>query len=345
MTLGSELDLDAVLQRIVELAVQITGARYGALGVLNEDGETIERFVTEGVSDEVRAAIGHPPVGHGILGLLIRERRPMRLPDLGADPRSYGFPPNHPPMHSFLGAPVLALGQVFGNLYLTEKQGAEVFSDDDEAALVVLATQAGVAVENARLYAETQRREPGAAASRGARGARAHREGAPRRGDPVPLRGRDGPARHGRHGAGRGSRVPDRRRRRGDRPGDPRSAQLHLRAAARHPRRSPARPGAEGTRQRVPDQVRRPHDRGGRPRGGRRAGLPRGRHRAAHARGPVQRGTARERHVVPDQPAPHLGKAPSWRSTTTASASTWRLRARAWGSRTSRIGSRAWAAC
>ena len=157
MTLGSELDLDAVLRRIVELAVQITGARYGALGVLNEDGETIERFITEGVSDEVRAAIGHPPVGHGILGLLIRERRPMRLPDLGADPRSYGFPPNHPPMHSFLGAPVLSLGQVFGNLYLTEKQGAEVFSDDDEAALVVLATQAGVAVENARLHAETQR--------------------------------------------------------------------------------------------------------------------------------------------------------------------------------------------
>ena len=156
MTLGSELDLDAVLRRIVELAVQITGARYGALGVLHEDGEIIERFITEGVSDEVRAAIGHPPVGHGILGLLIRERRPMRLPDLGADPRSYGFPPNHPPMHSFLGAPVLALGQVFGNLYLTEKQGAAVFSDDDEAALVVLATQAGVAVENARLYAETQ---------------------------------------------------------------------------------------------------------------------------------------------------------------------------------------------
>jgi signal transduction histidine kinase len=157
MTLGSELDLDAVLRRMVELAVQITGARYGALGVLNEDGETIERFITEGVSDEVRAAIGHPPVGHGILGLLIRERRPMRLPDLGADPRSHGFPPNHPPMHSFLGAPVLALGQVFGNLYLTEKRGAEVFSDDDEAALVVLATQAGVAVENARLHAETQR--------------------------------------------------------------------------------------------------------------------------------------------------------------------------------------------
>jgi two-component system, NarL family, sensor histidine kinase DevS len=157
MALASELDLDAVLRRIVELAVRITGARYGALGVLNEDGETIERFVTEGVSDEVRAAIGHPPVGRGILGLLIRERRAMRLPDIGADPRSYGFPPNHPPMHSFLGAPVLALGQVFGNLYLTEKRGADVFSDDDEAALVVLATQAGVAVENARLYAETQR--------------------------------------------------------------------------------------------------------------------------------------------------------------------------------------------
>ena len=157
VALAEELDLDAVLRRIVELAVGITGARYGALGVLTESGARIERFVTEGVSDEVRAAIGHEPEGHGILGLLIRERRPMRIPDIGADPRSYGFPPNHPPMHSFLGAPVLALGQVFGNLYLTEKQGTDTFTADDEAALVVLATQAGVAIENARLYAETQR--------------------------------------------------------------------------------------------------------------------------------------------------------------------------------------------
>ncbi len=157
LTLSSELDLETVLERIVELAVAITGARYGALGVLGEDTPRIERFITQGVTDEQRAAIGNPPVGHGILGLLIRERRPMRIPEIGADTRSAGFPPNHPPMHSFLGAPVKALGQVFGNIYLTEKQGASEFTDDDEAALVVLATQAGVAIENARLYEESRR--------------------------------------------------------------------------------------------------------------------------------------------------------------------------------------------
>jgi signal transduction histidine kinase len=157
LTLASELDLDAVLERIVELAVAITGARYGALGVLGEDTPRIERFITQGVTDEQRSAIGHPPVGRGILGLLIRERRAMRIPEIGDDPRSAGFPPNHPPMHSFLGAPVEALGQVFGNIYLTEKQGAREFTQDDEDALVVLATQAGVAVENARLYEETRR--------------------------------------------------------------------------------------------------------------------------------------------------------------------------------------------
>jgi signal transduction histidine kinase len=157
LALASELDLDSVLQRIVRLAVDITDARYGALGVLTEDGTQIERFVTEGISEEVRAALGPLPVGHGILGLLIEERRPMRIPDISKDPRSYGFPPHHPPMHSFLGAPVKALGQVFGNIYLTEKRGAPEFDEDDEAALVVLATQAGVAVENARLHEETQR--------------------------------------------------------------------------------------------------------------------------------------------------------------------------------------------
>jgi signal transduction histidine kinase len=157
LTLASELDLDAVLERLVELAVEITDARYGALGVLAEGEARIERFVTHGVTDEERAAIGAPPVGHGILGLLIEERRPMRIPDIGGDPRAHGFPPNHPEMHSFLGAPVLALGRVYGNIYLTEKQTAAEFTDEDEAALVVLATQAGVAVENARLYAETRR--------------------------------------------------------------------------------------------------------------------------------------------------------------------------------------------
>ena len=155
LALVSELDLDAVLERIVELAVAITGARYGALGVLGETMPQIERFITQGVTDEERAAIGHLPEGEGILGLLIREARPMRIPEIGDDPRSAGFPPNHPRMHSFLGAPVRALGQVYGNIYLTEKQGATEFTEDDEAALVVLATQAGVAIENARLYEET----------------------------------------------------------------------------------------------------------------------------------------------------------------------------------------------
>ena len=156
LALASELDLEAVLERIVELAIEITDARYGALGVLGESTPRIERFITKGISDEDRAAIGHIPVGEGILGLLIRERRPMRIPDIGTDPRAHGFPPNHPPMHSFLGAPVIALGLVFGNIYLTEKQGASEFSEEDEAALVVLAIQAGVAIENARLYAEKE---------------------------------------------------------------------------------------------------------------------------------------------------------------------------------------------
>jgi signal transduction histidine kinase len=151
LTLSAELDLDAVLQRIVELACDITGARYGALGVLGED-RRIERFITKGISDEARAAIGDPPTGHGILGLLIELGRPMRLPDLTKDPRSVGFPPNHPPMRSLLGAPVRALGRVFGNIYLTDTQNGDEFTEDDEAALVVLATQAGVAIENARLW-------------------------------------------------------------------------------------------------------------------------------------------------------------------------------------------------
>ncbi|HEY6565892.1 MAG TPA: GAF domain-containing sensor histidine kinase [Actinomycetota bacterium] len=157
MVLASELSLEVVLQRIVELAVEITGARYGALGVLTPDHQAIEEFITEGVTPEERAAIGDPPVGHGMLGILIEEAKPIRLPDIGADPRSVGFPPNHPPMRSFLGAPVVARGHVFGNLYLTEKQEALEFSRDDEVALTVLATQAGIAIENARLFEEAQR--------------------------------------------------------------------------------------------------------------------------------------------------------------------------------------------
>jgi signal transduction histidine kinase len=158
MVLASELSLEAVLQRIVELAVDLTGARYGALGVLTPDGRSIEDFITVGITPEERAALGDPPTGHGLLGVLTREERPLRIPDIGADPRSVGFPPNHPPMTSLLGARIIGRGTVFGNIYLTDKQGAEMFDEEDERVLVVLATQAAIAVENARLYDETERK-------------------------------------------------------------------------------------------------------------------------------------------------------------------------------------------
>ena len=157
MALASELSLDAVLERIVELAVDLTGARYGALGVLASDSRSIEEFITVGITAEQRAALGDPPTGHGLLGALIREARPLRIPDISADPRSVGFPPNHPPMASLLGAPITGRGRVFGNIYLTDKQDADAFDEEDERVLVVLATQAAVAVENARLYDETER--------------------------------------------------------------------------------------------------------------------------------------------------------------------------------------------
>jgi signal transduction histidine kinase len=158
LALASELDLDAVLQRIVELAVEVTGARYGALGVLGPDG-TISEFFTTGVTPEQRAAIGHEPTGRGILGLLIREPRPLRIDRIAEHPASSGFPPNHPEMTSFLGAPVMARGRVFGNLYLTDKRDGGPFDETDEQALVVLAAQAGTAIENARLYEEATTRQ------------------------------------------------------------------------------------------------------------------------------------------------------------------------------------------
>jgi signal transduction histidine kinase len=158
ITLAAEIDLDTVLRRIVELAAELTGARYGAMGVL-DGSRRISTFITTGISDDERDAIGHPPVGDGILGLLIDEARPIRIDDLSTDPRSIGFPPHHPPMHAFLGAPVKARGKVFGNLYLTKEHGATPFDAADEAALEVLATQAGVAIENARLYEEMAQHE------------------------------------------------------------------------------------------------------------------------------------------------------------------------------------------
>lgn len=154
LALSAELDLDAILTRIIDLATQITGARYGALAVMGED-RRIVRFVTTGMSQDEAASVGDPPTGRGILGALIDEGRTLMIDDLMTDPRASGFPPNHPEMHSFLGTPVRALGRVFGNIYLAEKISAPRFDEDDAAALEVLATQAGIAVENARLYEET----------------------------------------------------------------------------------------------------------------------------------------------------------------------------------------------
>ena len=157
LVLASDLSLRVVLQRIVELAAKLTDARYGALGVVGPDGRLVD-FITTGITPEERRAIGPLPVGEGILGVLIRDAKPLRLRRISNDPRHVGFPRNHPPMESFLGAPVKARGKVFGDIYLTEKQGAPEFDAEDEAAVLVLATQAGVAIENARLYEEARRR-------------------------------------------------------------------------------------------------------------------------------------------------------------------------------------------
>ncbi|QYG93505.1 GAF domain-containing sensor histidine kinase [Iamia sp. SCSIO 61187] len=153
LSVGSELDLPSVLQRIIEAATELVDARYGALGVLDDEGLRLSQFITVGVDDETRAAIGPLPKGHGILGLLITDPRPIRLPNLSEHPDSYGFPPNHPPMTSFLGVPIHIRGEVFGNLYLCDRQGDEVFSDVDEEMAVALAAAAGIAIDQARLHA------------------------------------------------------------------------------------------------------------------------------------------------------------------------------------------------
>jgi signal transduction histidine kinase len=152
LVVGSELDLAAALRQIIETAVELVDARYGALGVLDDSGTRLSDFITVGIDDDGRAAIGHLPDGHGILGLLIVEPRPLRLPDLREHPDSYGFPPNHPPMTSFLGVPIRIRDQVFGNLYLCDKEGGDVFTDVDEEMVVALAVAAGVAIDNARLH-------------------------------------------------------------------------------------------------------------------------------------------------------------------------------------------------
>jgi PAS domain S-box-containing protein len=155
LALTSELSLPAVLRKIVSLACEVADASYGAVGVLGADGR-LEDFITFGVTDEQRQAIGHLPVGNGILGVLITDARPIRLRRIQDDPRSVGFPPHHPPMTSFLGVPISVRGRRYGNLYLTDKRDAAEFTEEDERAAVTLAAQAGVAIENARLFAEAQ---------------------------------------------------------------------------------------------------------------------------------------------------------------------------------------------
>ncbi len=153
----SELDLDALLARMLEVARELTGAQYAAVGIMDERREGLERFLTSGIPAAERAAIGELPRGHGVLGLLIDDPRPLRLADVGAHPRSYGFPLSHPPMGNFLGVPILVRGEAWGNLYLTGKLDGG-FTDSDEKAMVVLADWAAIAVANARLYSDVAAR-------------------------------------------------------------------------------------------------------------------------------------------------------------------------------------------
>ena len=153
----SERSLDRVLQQVVDSAREVVGARYAALGVLAPDHQSLSQFVTSGMSQAERNRIGALPTGRGLLGLLIREPKPVRTRDITRHPKRYGFPPRHPPMKSFLGVPIVSHGQVFGNLYLTEKLGAAEFDAEDQAIAVLLAAHAAVAIENARLNDAAQR--------------------------------------------------------------------------------------------------------------------------------------------------------------------------------------------
>jgi signal transduction histidine kinase len=159
VAIGSQLDLDAVLERIAQTAAELANAKYAALGVLDASGNQLSRFITVGIDDETRRGIGEEPKGRGVLGVLIDEPRPIRLANIADHERSFGFPPNHPPMRTFLGVPVTVRGEAFGNLYLTEKRDGGEFSREDEQIVLALASAAGLAVQNARLYEESRRRE------------------------------------------------------------------------------------------------------------------------------------------------------------------------------------------
>ncbi|HEX6853686.1 MAG TPA: GAF domain-containing protein [Streptosporangiaceae bacterium] len=158
VAVGSELELEAALRRIVQTAVTLVDARYGALGVIGEGGR-LSGFVPTGLDEQEIARIHHWPEGRGLLGELVTHPQTLRLDDIAADPRSSGFPDGHPPMRTFLGAPIQVRDEVFGNLYLTEKRGGGPFDEDDEALVAALAAAAGVAIDNARLYAEARRQQ------------------------------------------------------------------------------------------------------------------------------------------------------------------------------------------
>ncbi len=158
VAVGTNLDLEMVLKQIVEAAITLVRARYGALGIISDGGRLVE-FVPVGLSDDQIAGIHHWPEGRGLLGALITDPRPLRLPDISASPKSSGFPAGHPPMRSFLGVPVRVRDEVYGNLYLTEKEGGADFDEEDEALLIALAAAAGVAIDNAKLYEEARRQQ------------------------------------------------------------------------------------------------------------------------------------------------------------------------------------------
>jgi GAF domain-containing protein len=154
----AELDLEAVLNRVLETARELTGARFAALGVLDESREKLERFVVRGIDKRTQLETGELPRGRGVLGVLISDPAPLRLADVGEHPYSYGFPAGHPEMRSFLGVPILVRGRAWGNLYLTEKDGGREFDQADEEAVVLLASWAAIAIEHARLFEAAARR-------------------------------------------------------------------------------------------------------------------------------------------------------------------------------------------
>jgi len=155
--LTAEIHLQAVLDQVASLCTELLHARYAAVGLLTDDRQFLESFTTVGITPEERSRMGNLPKGHGILGVLIKDPRPLRLPDLTRHPESAGFPPGHPPMTSFLGVPIIGRRGVIGELYLTDKRTAPAFSDDDERIAILLATQVAAAVENAKLHEEAAR--------------------------------------------------------------------------------------------------------------------------------------------------------------------------------------------